>query len=86
MGGGVSVGERDCEAGLPYGTGDDGFRGECAGLGLREGGVKGDRGERGQGEWSGRPGLEGPGEMGDMGPGERSSVEYLVRGILLTWT
>lgn len=67
---GVWVGERDCEAGLPYGTGEDGFRGECSGLGLREVGVRGDNGDRGQGEWSGRPGLWGPGETGDMGPGE----------------
>lgn len=61
------VGERDCDARLPYGIGDDGFRGECSGLGLREWGVKGDSGDRGAGEWSGRPGLCGPGEMGDMG-------------------
>lgn len=66
----VWVGERDCEAGLPYGTGEDGITGECSGLGLSEGDVKGDSGDREQGEWNGRPGLWGPGEMGDMGPGE----------------
>lgn len=65
---GVWVGERGCEAGLPYGTGEDGFSGECSGLGLREVGVKGDNGDRG--EWSGCPGLWGPGEMGDKGPDE----------------
>lgn len=82
----VWLGECDCEAGLPYGTGDDGFKGECSGLGLKDGGVKGDRGDRGDGEKSGRPGLCGPGEIGDMGLAEKSSVEYLVRGILLTCT
>lgn len=46
--------------------------------------MKGDSGDRGEGECSGRPGLWGPGETGDMGPGEKSSMEYLVRGILLT--
>lgn len=63
----VWLGERDCEPGPPYGTGEDGFRGECSSLGLREGGVKGISGDRGDGEWSGRPGLCGP---GDMGPAE----------------
>lgn len=66
----VRVGEQDCEAGLPQGTGEDCLRGECSGLGLREVGVKGDNGDRGQGEWSGRPGLCGPGDMGEIGPGE----------------
>lgn len=32
--------------------------------------MKGDSGDRGEGECSGRPGLWGPGETGDMGPGE----------------
>lgn len=50
-------GERDCEAELPYGAGKDGDRGECSCLELREVGVKGDNGDSGQGEWSGRPGL-----------------------------
>lgn len=70
LGTGVWVGERDCEAELPYGTGEDGFRGECSCLELGEVGEKGDNGDRGQGEWSGRPGLKGPGETGDMGPDE----------------
>lgn len=30
------MGERDCEAGLPSGKGEDGFTGEWSGLGLRE--------------------------------------------------
>lgn len=67
---GVWVGERDSKAELPYGTGEDGFRGECSGLGLREVGVKCDNGDSGQGEWSGCPGLWCPGETGDMGPDE----------------
>lgn len=32
--------------------------------------MKGDKGESGLGEWSGRPGLWGPGEAGDIGPVE----------------
>lgn len=67
---GVWVGERDSEAEIPYGTGEDDGRGECSGLGLRDVGEKGDNGERRLGECSGRPGLCGPGETGDMGPDE----------------
>lgn len=70
----VWVGERGCEAG----TGEDSLTGECSGL------APGEMGENGV--CSGRPGLCGPGEVGDRGLGGKSSVESLVRGILLTWT
>lgn len=74
----VWMGERDCEAGLPYRTGEDSLTGECSGRGLREVGENG--------VCSASPGLCSPGEVGDKGLDGKSSVEYLVRGILLTWT
>lgn len=69
----VWMGERDCEAGLPYRTGEDSLTGECSGRGLSE------VGENGLCSVS-------PGEVGDKGLDGGSSVEYLVRGILLTCT
>lgn len=48
---------------------------------------EGDIDERGvlHGEWIGRPGLRGSGNVGDAGEEGNSSL-VLVRGILLTWT
>ena len=63
------MGERDCEDGMPYEKGEEGLTVECSSFGLWEVGVRGDNGDCGQGERNGRPGLCGPGETGDMGPG-----------------
>lgn len=80
----AASGKRDWVDVTASGEGEEGLWGESC-----ESGVKGegDIGERGllHGEWSGRPGLRGSGNVGDPGEEGNSSL-VLVRGILLTWT